>query len=228
MRRLSGHVLAAVALICLLVVVATGSSESPRVVIFLPPSTAMGQEFFQLIAVFDEQGVDYDVVAAEKGPYLFWEDSGEASKASPDLPRGYEWKIRKTFDDIDMADYDVLIIGPAFAHSFWVGDSLPKAEASLQQAYDEGMPIGGVSFGAVFLIGRGYLDGRTTARPPFYRGVVSPEAHMAGFLSTFDAIYGTECIYVDYGVGGVSTIITANYRCVTGFAERIISEFLSD
>jgi len=228
MRRVGCLVAVAIAIAVIFSVLGFASPETSRVVIFLPPETAMGAEFVQLIAVFDEQGVDYDVVAAEKGPYLFWEDSGEGGKASPDLPRGYEWTIRKTFDDIDMADYDVLIIGPAFAHSFWVGDSLPKAEAFLQQAYDEGMPIGGVSFGAVFLIGHGYLDGRTTARPPFYRGVVSPEAHMAGFLSTFDVIYGTECIYVDYGVGGVSTIITANYRCVTGFAERIISEFLTE
>jgi len=198
-------------------------------VIFLPPATAMGQEFVELIAVFDQEGVGYDVVAAEKGPYLFWEDSGEGAKAYPDLPRGWEWEIQKTFDDIDMADYDVLIIGPGFAHTFWAGESLPKAEALLQEAYDAGMPIGGVTYGAMFLIQNGYLDGRTTARPPLYQGVVSEELHRTRYLITWDAaIYGTECIYVDYGVGGASTIITANYRCVTGFARRIITEFLTN
>jgi len=226
MRRGYGQLLATLVLIGLFAVVVSPSPETSRVVVFLPPSTAMGQEFFQLLEVFEASGVDVDVVAAELGPYLFWEDSGEGKGYG--VPGGYEWKIRMTYDDADLANYDVLIMGPAFAHSFWVGDSLPKAEALVQQAYDQGMPIGGVTFGAVFLIGRGYLDGRTTARPPFYRGVVSPEAHMAGFLSTFDAIYGNDCICVDVGVGGLPTIVTANYRCVSGFAETIVQEFLSD
>ncbi|MFC2077973.1 DJ-1/PfpI family protein [Candidatus Bipolaricaulota bacterium] len=228
MRRVGCLVAVAIAIATLSLVLGFASPETSRVVIFLPPETAMGQEFVQLIAVFDAEGVDYDVVAAELGPYLFWEDSGEGAKASPDFPRGYEWEIRKTFDDIDMADYDVLIMGPGFGHTVWAGESLPKAEALLQEAYDAGMPIGGVSFGAMFLIQNGYLDGRTAARPPLYQGVVSEERHRTLFLSTFDAIYGMQCIHVDYGVGGISTIITANYRCVTGFARRIISMFLAE
>jgi len=216
----------AVAALLLIGAVVSIGMASGRVVIFLPQSTAMGSELFQLLDVFEEHGVGVDVVAAELGPYLFWEDSGEGRLSG--VAGGYEWKIRTTYDDVDLADYDVLIMGPAFAHTFWIGDSLPKARALVQQAYDSGMPLGGVTFGAMFLISNGYLDGRTTARPPMYKGVVSPEAHMAGFLSTFDAIYGNECICVDRGVGGTSTIVTANYRCVTGFAETIVEEFLSD
>jgi len=223
MRRILVGAVAALLLTCTVVVTGTASG---RVVIFLPQSTAMGSELFQLLDVFDAHDVDVDVIAAEKGPYLFWEDSGEGRLSG--VAGGYEWKIRMTYDDVDLADYDVLIMGPAFAHTFWVGDSLPKAKALVRQAYDAGMPLGGVTFGAMFLISNGYLDGRTTARPPMYRGVVSPEAHMAGFLSTFDAIYGNECICVDRGGGGAPTIVTANYRCVTGFAETIVEEFLSD
>jgi len=228
MHRASHLAAVAIAVAIVFSILGFASPETSRVVIFLPPETAMGGEFAQLIAVFDEEGVGYDVVAAELGPYLFWEDSGEGAKAYPDLPRGWEWEIQKTFDDIDMADYDVLIIGPGFAHTFWAGDSRPKAEALLQQAYDAGMPIGGVTFGAMFLISNGYLDGRTAARPPLYQGVVSEERHRTLFLSTFDANYGMQCIHVDRGVGGDSTIITASYRCVTGFARRIINEFLTD
>ena len=175
--------LTAVAITVVLVfsILGFASPETSRVVIFLPPETAMGMEFVQLIEVFDEEGVGYDVVAAEIGPYLFWEDSGEGAKAYPDLPRGWEWTIEMTFDDVDLSNYDVLIIGPGFAHTFWAGDSRPKAEALLQQAYDAGMPIGGVTFGAMFLISNGYLDGRTAARPPLYQGVVSEERHRTLF-----------------------------------------------
>jgi len=223
-----GSVGAVAALLLICTSVFTGIA-SGRVVIFLPPETAMGMEFVQLIEVFDEEGVGYDVVAAELGPYLFWEDSGEGAKAYADLPRGWEWEIQMTFDDVDLSHYDVLIMGPGFAHTFWAGDSLPKAEALLQQAYDASMPIGGVTFGAMFLIQNGFLDGRTAARPPLYQGVVSEELHRTRYLITWAAAnYGTECIHVDYGVGGVSTIITANYRCVTGFARKIITEFLTD
>jgi len=228
MRRVGCLVAVAIAIAVVFSVLGFASPETSRVVIFLPPETAMGGEFVQLIAVFDEEGVDYDVVSAELGPYLFWEDSGEGAKASPDFPRGYEWEIQMTYDDVDLANYDVLIIGPGFGHTVWAGESLPKAEAFLQQAYDAGMPIGGVTFGAMFLISNGYLDGRTAARPPLYQGVVSEERHRTLFLSTFDANYGMQCIHVDRGVDGASTIITANYRCVTGFARRIIKEFLSD
>ena len=226
MRRGYGQLLATLVLIGLFAVVVSPSPETSRVVVFLPPSTAMGQEFFQLLEVFEASGVDVDVVAAELGPYLFWEDSGEGKGYG--VPGGYEWKIRMTYDDVDLANYDVLIIGPGFGHTVWAGESLPKAEAFLQQAYDAGMPIGGVTFGAMFLISNGYLDGRTAARPPLYQGVVSEERHRTLFLSTFDANYGMQCIHVDRGVDGASTIITANYRCVTGFARRIIKEFLSD
>jgi putative intracellular protease/amidase len=217
-------VLAAIGMIAF---AATSAPEMPRVVIFLPPSTAMGQEFFELIDVFDAHGVKVDVVAAELGPYLFWEDSGEGRLSG--ALGGYEWNIRMSYDDVDLADYDVLIIGPAHAHSFWVGDSLPKAEALVQQAYDSGMPLGGVTFGASFLVTHGYLDGRTTAREPFYRGkgFKTPEANEPGFVSMFGSINGSECVCVDRGAGGAPTIVTANYRCVTGFAETIVQQFLS-
>jgi len=228
MHRVGCLAAVAIAIAVVFSVLGFASPETSRVVIFLPPETAMGGEFFQLIAVFDEEGVDYDVIAAELGPYLFWEDSGEANKASPDLHRGYEWEIQKTFDDIDMADYDVLIMGPGFGHTVWAGESLPKAKALLQEALDAGMPIGGVSFGAMLLIQDGYLDGRTAARPPLYQGVVSEERHRTLFLSTFDVVFGMQCVHVDRGVDGASTIVTANYHCVTGFARRIIKEFLSD
>jgi len=218
-------VLATVALIAL---AATSAPETSRVVIFLPPSTGMGQEFFQVIDVFEAHGVAVDVVAAELGPYLFWEDSGEGQQSG--VAGGYEWNIRMTYEDVDLANYDVLIIGPAHAHSFWVGDSLPKAEALVQQAYDSGMPLGGVTFGASFLVTHGYLDGRTTAREPFYtgKGFKAPEANEPGFVSIFGSINGSECVCVDVGIGGAPTIVTANYHCVVAFAERIIEEFLTD
>jgi len=218
-------VLAAIGLIAF---AATSATETPKVVIFLPPSTAMGEEFFQLLDLFEAHGVDVDVVAAELGPYLFWEDSGEGRLRG--TLGGYEWKIRMTYDDVDLADYDVLIIGPGHAHSFWSGESLPKAEALVQQAYDSGMPLGGVTFGASFLVTHGYLDGRTTARQPFYRGkgFRKPEANEPGFVGAFGSINGSECVCVDLGVGGAPTIVTANYHCVVAFAERIIEELLTD
>ena len=228
MHRASSLTAVTIAAAIVFSIVGFASPVTSKVVIFLPPETAMGVEFVELIEAFDEQGVAYDVVSAELGPYLFWEDSGEGKKAYADLPRGWEWTIRMTYDDVNLSDYDVLIFGPGFAHTFWTGESLPKAEALLQEAFDAGMPIGGVSYGAMFLIQNGYLDGRTTARPPLYQGVVSEERHRDLYLSTWAANYGTECIHVDYGVGGIPTIITANYRCVTGFAKRIVTEFLSD
>jgi|GEM_PF-1881352 len=226
MRNRCVGVLIALLAVGLLGVGAVGNPASSRVIVFLPPSTAMGDEFFQLMDVFDKHGIEVDVVSAELGPYLFWEDSGEGRLSG--VPGGYEYEIEMTYDEVEISNYAVLIVGPAFAHSFWVGDSLPKAEALVQQAYDAGMPLGGVTFGAVFLVTRGYLDGRTTARPPFYKGVVSSERHMAGFLSLYDADYGTECICLDRGGGNVSSILTANYNCVVGFAERIVEEFLSE
>ena len=219
--------LVVVATIGLIAFVVAAATETSRIVMFLPPFGALGQEFFPVLEVFEEHGVSVDVVAPEVGPYPFWEDSGEG--VSSGAIGGYEWEIQMTFDDVDLSDYDVLIMGPGFAHTFWAGESLPKAEALLQEAYDAGMPIGGVTYGAMFLIQNGYLDGRTTARPPLYQGVVSEELHRTRYLITWAAVnYGTECIHVDYGVGGVSTIITANYRCVTGFARKIITEFLTD
>jgi putative intracellular protease/amidase len=215
-------------IVAMIALVARTATETSRVVIFLPPSTAMGQEFFPMMDVFEEQDVAVDVVAAELGPYLFWEDSlvGQGAGAVG----GYEWDIQMTYDDVDLAIYDVLIIGPGHAHTFWLGDSLPKAEALIQQAYDTGMPLGGVSFGASFLVAHGYLVGRTTAREPFYwgKGYKTPQANEPGFVGAFGSINGTECVWVDRGVGGAPTIVTANYHCSIVFAKRIIEEFLTD
>lgn len=180
-----------------------------------------------MMDVFEAHGVAVDVVAAELGAYLFWEDTlaGRGSGAAG----GYEWTIQMIFEDVDLADYEVLIIGPAHAHTFWLGDSLPKAEALIQQAYDSGMPLGGVTFGASFLVSYGYLEGRTTAREPFYwgKGEKTPEANQPGHVGGFGSINGSECVWVDRGAGGTPTIVTANYHCVTSFAKRIIEEFLT-
>jgi len=207
---------------------AASAPEAARVVIFLPQSTAMGSDLFLLLETFEAHRVDVDVVAAELGPYLFWEDSGEGQ--SKGAPGGYQWTIRMTYDDVDLADYDVLIVGPGYAHTMWFGDSLTKAEALVQQAYDAGMPLGGITFGASFLVTHGYLDGRTTARQPFYegKGFKTPEANEPGFVDRYGSINGSACVCVAPGIGDVSTIVTANHHCVVAFAERIVEEFLTD
>ena len=220
--------LVVVATIGLIAFVVAAATETSRIVMFLPPFGALGQEFFPVLEVFEEHGVSVDVVAPEVGPYPFWEDSGEG--VSSGAIGGYEWEIQMTFDDVDLANYDVLAIGPAHAHSIWVGESLEKAEALVQQAYEAGMPLGGVTFGASFLVVNGFLEGRTSAREPFYRGkgFKTPEANEPGFVGAFGSINGSECIHVDRGDGEESVIVTANYRCVIAFAERIIEEFLTD
>jgi len=220
--------LAILAALGLIASVAAATPKTPRVVIFLPQSTAMGSDLFLLLEVFEAHGVDIDVVAAELGPYLFWEDSSEGQ--SKRVPGGYEWTICMTYDDVDLADYDVLIVGPGYAHTLWFGDSLPKAEALAQQAYDAGMPLGGITFGASFLVTHGYLDGRTTARQPFYegKGFKTPEANEPGFVDRYGSINGSTCVCVDPGIGDVPAIMTANYHCVVAFAERIVEEFLTD
>ena len=65
MRRVGCLVAMAIAMAIMPFVFGLAGPETSKVVIFLPPETAMGMEFVQLIAVFDERGVDYDVVAAE-------------------------------------------------------------------------------------------------------------------------------------------------------------------
>jgi len=198
-----------------------------RVLVILNPNKAMGNEFFGMMDVFEEYGIDVDVAGQDLGTYDFMEDTLEGTGSG--LQTGYEWTIALTYDAIDLSLYDVLIMGPAHAHTF--GFSGPRSRIVkdiVAQAAEEGMPLGGLTFGATFLVTNGYLDGRYAADPPFYVGVLSEEAHMTGFLSLYDALYKPDCVWVDYGVEGQSTIVTANFQCIESFALTIIEEFLSD
>jgi putative intracellular protease/amidase len=209
----------------LLVCLTVAGAESPRIIVLLPPQKAMGDEFFLLMSTFERHGVLVDVAAEKLGSYLFWEDCNEGRFSG--AVGGYEYEIQMTYDAVVLDDYDVLVIGPGFAHTFWLKPSVEIAGALIRDAFARAMPIGGVSFGAAHLVTGGFLDGRTTAKPPFYYGVLDPQAHMTLFLDNYNAIYGTECVCIDRGGPGVSPVVTANYHCVEAFAELIVTEFLT-
>lgn len=193
---------------------------APCVLMFLPPDSAMGSEFFDLLDEFEECEISVDVVAEEKGPYIFWEDSNEGQFSG--APGGfYKWTVSMTYDEVDLTGYSAVILGPGFAHTGWFGESLRQAKELTLQAIEQELPVGGVSFGAAVLVSWGLLNGRSAAMPPYYRGVVIQGSNRAYFFAEFpDVTFENSCIWIDE-TDGSSPIITASYGCVRRFAREI-------
>jgi len=204
------------------------SARAEGIVVLLPPKGAVGREFSPMMAVFEQRGIDVDVVAESLGAYVFWEETPEGRFSGTVGGQTYSWEITMTYGDVELDNYDVFIIGPGYAHTTWLGASRDIGKVLIEEAFERAMPVGGVSWGATLLVVDGHMDGRTTAKAPFYEGVIYPLNHLNDFLSQYDAILGTECVYIDRVGPGVSPVVTASYHCVPAFAETIIDEFLSD
>jgi len=219
-------------LLLLILGVALGSAsaaaeDAPRVLFLFPSMGAMGSEFFDAHERLEERGVVADVAAGVTGPYTFWEDSAEGRAYG--VPGGYSLDIELAIADVKAEIYDAILVGPAFAHAFWFEPGNQRGLEIINEAAARGTLIGGISWGVWVILGQGLLDGRMACDWPHPLGVVSPPAHWAGFLSTFDvAGYTEECLHIDEGRGGEPTIVTANYRCPAAFADTIADLLLGE
>jgi len=172
-----------------------------------------------MVDAFEEAGVNVDVAAYETGLYLFTEDS-KFGGDNDDDPDRYPYEVTLTYDDIRLSNYDALILGPGHAHTMWVGEGLDRVEELVAEAVSTQRVIGGISFGAVFLVSSGLIDGRTVCGPPHYRGIVDLIAHVELFLSTIDVVYSEGCVAVDDTQEPV--VVTGGYRCVGAFVSTFV------
>ena len=140
-------------------VLAAGASPLD-VLVILPPRHSMAEELLPLLEHLEQAGADVDVAAYETGLYLFTEDSVVGGDVN-DLPDLYEFEITVTYDSVQASDYDAIIMGPGYAHTFWVNEGLETVNLLLDDAVATHKILGGVSYGAVFLIGSGLIDGRS-------------------------------------------------------------------
>ena len=122
-----------------------------------------------------------------------------------------------------MEGYDAVIMGPGHAHTVWIGKTDPMARDLVELAVQQGIPVGGVSFGAAVIVSWGFLDGRSAAMPPYYQGVVTQGTNKAMFLSEFpDVTFENSTIWVDQTTG-VTPIVTACYGAVRRFARELLA-----
>jgi len=220
------YVVPCILAILLLVGVSSISAEQqPEVLLLMPSLGVMGAEFFAVLERFEELGISAEVAAGEAGPYQFWEDSTECRDS--EALGGYEFNVILTIGEAQLEDYDAVVVAPGWAHSFWVEPGADCAIALLHEAASRGMPIGGMSYGVWVLLWSGILDGRTACSWPHPQGVLSPELHWSGFLSTLDVEFLPGCVTTDHGTAGQSPIVTANYRCPAGFAEAVAEVLLT-
>lgn len=222
MRRLVS--LKVVLLFGLLLSSATGAAGAGpvRVLMLIPPVHSMASEFFPLVQGLEAAGLMVDVAAWKAGPYLFWEDSyaGGDDDNEPDL---YNYVITKTYDAVQMADYDALILGPGHAHGSWNPDQgRNTAIAIIRAAVDTQPLLGAVSFGVLFLVANGFMDGRSVCAPPHYQGIIDLTLHIENFLKTFDVSYAKDCVHIDETDDPV--VVTAGYGCVRSFVATFAEE----
>jgi hypothetical protein len=196
-----------------------GACRSERVLLLMPSIGVMGREFFPILERFEEIGVAVDVAAGVTGPYEFWEDSTECRDS--EAWGGYEYTVTLAIEDVNLSSYGALLIAPGHAHSFWVQPGNKRARELILQAADDGMPLGGMSWGVWVLLANGLLDGRTACNWPHPIGIVKESLHWSGFLANFDVEFVPGCVRTDLGSSGQSPIVTANYRCPGPFADAI-------
>jgi len=194
------------------------------VLIFLPPKWAMGAEYEQLTDALDDLDVSATPVAEACGAYEFVEKSMQGRGGG--TPLGiYKLDVSLTYEDVDLSAYDAVIVGPAHAHTTWLGPSNLLAKDLITSALELGMAVGGVSFGAAALVSWGCLDGRSAAMPPFYQGVVTQGTNKAYFAAEFpDVTYEDACIWIDE-TEGFTVIVTATYVCIRRFAQEFAEFF---
>jgi len=201
---------------------AMGAQRS--VLVFLTPKWAMGAEYVQLAEALEEAGIAVIPVAEESGPYEFLEESmqGQGGRTPPGI---YKLDVAMTYEDVDLTSHSALIVGPAHAHTTWLGPSNLMAQELITDALELGMPVGGVSFGAAVLVSWGYLDGRSAAMPPYYQGVVTQGTNKAYFFAEFPEVtFEDECVWIDEE-DGFTPIATATYVCLGRFAREFAAIF---
>ncbi|MEW5827212.1 MAG: DJ-1/PfpI family protein [Candidatus Bipolaricaulota bacterium] len=206
-------------LICGLLAVSllTAASDDPiSVLVILPPLHAVAGEFFPLLRELEAAGLRVDVAAWETGPYLFWEDS-YAGGDDDNEPDRYVLDVATTYEAAAAGDYDALILGPGHAHGSWnIDQGRETAIALIAEAMATDRLLGAVTFGVVFLLDSGLMDGRSVCAPPHYKGIVDLTLHIANFLSAFDVTFAKDCVHVDETVSPV--VVTGGHRCVHAFA----------
>lgn len=196
------------------------AGDEARVAVFLAPKWAMGSEFMDLLDEFSELGVDVDVVSAKAGSYTFWEDSAEGFMSGA-IQNYYDWTIALTYDQFSLDGYDAIVIGPGHAHTVWIGETGAMARGFIAQALEQGLPVGGVSFGAAVLVSWGFLDERSAAMPPYYQGVVTQGTNKAMFFSEYPTVtYEDAFVWVDRA-SGQAPIVTATYGAVRRLAREL-------
>ena len=211
--------------LCVLCGIAEASS--PRVLIFLPPKGAMGSEFVQLMDELEEMDIGVVVVSESIGSYEFWEDSSEGAFSGA-LQDYYKWTITQTYEGLELEGYGAIIVGPGFAHTAWFGPSVSMARGYVKQALEQGIPVGGVSFGAAVVVSWGLLNGRSAAMPPYYQGVVIQGSNKAYFLSEFpDVTFENTSLFVDL-TDDLTPIVTARYGAIRKFAREIANLIQDD
>lgn len=208
--------------LCLPALAVTGGEA--RVAVLLAPKWAMGAEFMDLLDEFSELDVDVDVVSAKAGSYTFWEDSAEGFMSGA-MQNYYDWTITVTYEEFSLEGYDAIIMGPGHAHTVWIGETSTMAKDFITLALEQGVPVGGVSFGAAVLVSWGFLDGRSAAMPPYYQGVVTQGTNKAMFFSEYpDVTYQDASIWVDV-TSGLTPIATARYGAVRRLARELADLF---
>ncbi|MDD5264428.1 MAG: DJ-1/PfpI family protein [Candidatus Bipolaricaulis sp.] len=211
--------LVGVLVVCLLAL-SLSVAGARRALVLLMPRGAMGVEFFAMLAVFEKAGVSVDVAAPQAGPYLFWEDTAEG--VAWGAVGGYEWTIGMTYDDVVLEGYDILILGPGHAHTWWYGKPQEQLESLFRAAVARGMPVAAISSGIQHLIELGLVKNRKVAQPPYVFGVQDPDIHVA-MMNEYPVDYQKRrCVYVDLGGPGQYALITGGYACPDGFAEAIV------
>jgi len=214
-RKIAGVVL--VLLLAVAAISPIAVSRTTRVILLMHSMGVIAAEFFPMMERFEELGIAVDVAAGVTGPYTFWEDSFECFNCTPIG----SLDVALTIDDVDLQLYDALLLAPGFAHSFWLEPGRRRGIELLNEAAEQGMLLGGISWSVWTLLGQGLLDGRTACEWPHPLGILKPSLHWSGFLSNFDVDFVENCVWTDLGQADQPTIITANHSCPELFADAI-------
>ncbi len=88
--------------------------------------------------------------------------------------RGHDFALSATFDDIDLDDYDALVLPGGRAPEYLRLDE--QVIASVQHFFEKNEPVAAICHAAQILAAAGVLDGRTCSAYP----ACAPEVKLAG------------------------------------------------